>query len=67
MPDVRDGLRDGLRAALARAGVDPAAAPADIAIERPQDRSHGDWSSNAALSLTPDAASGIHCHLRATR
>ena len=47
MPDVRDLLRDALGDALAAAGVDPA--PADIAIERPRDRSHGDWSSNVAL------------------
>ena len=47
MPDVRDGLRDGLRAALGGAGAVPA--PVDIAIERPRDRSHGEWSSNVAL------------------
>ena len=48
MPDVRDGLRDGLRAALDGAGVVPA--PAEIAIERPRDRAHGEWSSNVALA-----------------
>ena len=47
MPDVRDGLRDGLRSALEGAGV--VSAPADIDIERPRDRSHGEWSSNVAL------------------
>ena len=47
MPDVRDGLRDGLRSALEGAGVVPA--PVDIDIERPRDRSHGEWSSNVAL------------------
>ena len=47
MPDVRDGLRDGLRSALDAAGVVPA--PVEIAIERPRDRSHGEWSSNVAL------------------
>ena len=47
MPDVRDGLRDGLRSALDGAGVVPA--PAEIAIERPRERSHGEWSSNVAL------------------
>ena len=47
MPDVRDGLREGLRAALASVGVDPV--PESVAIERPRDRSHGDWSSNVAL------------------
>ena len=47
MPDVRDGLREGLRSALDRAGVVPA--PVTVAIERPRDRAHGDWSSNVAL------------------
>ena len=47
MPDVRDGLRDGLRSALDGAGV--VAAPVEIAIERPRDRAHGEWSSNVAL------------------
>ena len=53
MPDVRDGLRDGLRSALDGAGVDPA--PAHIAIERPRDRSHGEWSSNVALTAAKAA------------
>ncbi len=47
MPDVRDGLRDGLRSALEVASV--AGAPGEIAIERPRDPAHGDWSSNVAL------------------
>ena len=53
MPDVRDGLRDGLRAALDGAGVVPA--PTEIAIERPRDRSHGEWSSNVALAAAKAA------------
>ena len=53
MPDVRDGLRDGLQAALKGAGV--AAAPVEIAIERPRDRSHGEWSSNVALAAAKAA------------
>ena len=53
MPDVRDGLRDGLRAALDGAGIVPA--PAEIAIERPRERSHGDWSSNVALAAAKAA------------
>ena len=53
MPDVRDGLRDGLQAALEGAGVVPA--PVDIAIERPRDRSHGEWSSNVALTAAKAA------------
>ncbi|MYG98061.1 MAG: arginine--tRNA ligase [Acidimicrobiaceae bacterium] len=53
MPDVRDGLRDGLRSALEGAGVD--GAPVEIAIERPRDRSHGEWSSNVALAAAKAA------------
>ena len=53
MPDVRDRLRDGLRAALAAAGVEPV--PDDLTIERPRDRSHGDWSSNVALVAAKSA------------
>ena len=53
MPDVRDGLREGLRAALAAAGVDPV--PETVAIERPRERSHGDWSSNVALAVAKAA------------
>ena len=47
MPDVRDGLRGGLRAALDRLGA--ASPSSSINIERPRMRAHGDWSSNAAL------------------
>lgn len=47
MLDVRDGLRVGLRSALGSEGVE---APDDITIEKPRDRSHGDWSSNVALA-----------------
>ena len=46
--DVRDHLRDALRNALADAGVDPL--PDEIALERPANREHGDWSSNVALA-----------------
>ncbi len=53
MPDVRDGLRDGLQAALEGVGVVPA--PVEIAIERPRDRSHGEWSSNVALAAAKAA------------
>lgn len=70
MPDVRDGLRDGLRSALDGAGVVPA--PVEIAIERPRDRSHGEWSSNVALAAAKAAgrrprelAEQIVAHLRA--
>ena len=51
--DVREHLRNGLRVALAEAGIDPL--PDDIALERPANRDHGDWSSNVALA-TANAA-----------
>ena len=51
--DVRDHLRDALRVALADAGVDPV--PDEIALERPANRDHGDWSSNVALATAKKA------------
>jgi len=44
---IRDSLTDALRAALAASGID---APAEIHLERPGRREHGDWSSNVALA-----------------
>jgi arginyl-tRNA synthetase len=44
---IRDALTDALRAALAASGID---APAEIHLERPARREHGDWSSNVALA-----------------
>jgi arginyl-tRNA synthetase len=43
---IRDALTDALRAALADIGID---APAEIQLERPGRREHGDWSSNLAM------------------
>ncbi len=51
--DVRDHLRIALRDALAAAGIDPV--PDDIALERPANREHGDWSSNVALATAKRA------------
>ena len=53
MPDVREGLRHGLAQALVAAGVD--APEGRIALERPRDRSHGDWASNVALVMARHA------------
>ncbi len=52
MTDVRDGLRDGLRAALDVAGLTE---PPEITIERPRDRLHGEWSSNIAMVMASAA------------
>ncbi len=44
---IRDVLTTALRAALAEVGID---APAEIHLERPARREHGDWSSNVAMA-----------------
>ncbi|MET0727485.1 MAG: arginine--tRNA ligase [Acidimicrobiales bacterium] len=44
---IRDSLTAALRAALADAGIE---APAEIQLERPGRREHGDWSSNVAMA-----------------
>lgn len=46
--DVRHHLRRALHAQLAASGVDPG--PGEIALERPRNRAHGDWSTNVALA-----------------
>jgi arginyl-tRNA synthetase len=51
--DVRDHLRSALVAALDAAGI--AVDPADVALERPGRREHGDWSSNVALATAKRA------------
>ncbi|MGH9274376.1 MAG: arginine--tRNA ligase, partial [Acidimicrobiales bacterium] len=44
---IRDELTAALRAALADVGID---APAEVHLERPGRREHGDWSSNVAMA-----------------
>jgi arginyl-tRNA synthetase len=44
---IRDSLATALRAALTDVGID---APAQIHLERPARREHGDWSSNIAMA-----------------
>ena len=44
---IRDSLATALRAALLDAGIEP---PAEIHLERPARREHGDWSSNVAMA-----------------
>jgi arginyl-tRNA synthetase len=46
---IRDTLSDALRAALASAGIE---APAEVHLERPARREHGDWSSNVAMATS---------------
>jgi arginyl-tRNA synthetase len=49
---VRDDLAASLRAALAGVGIEP---PADVQLERPARKEHGDWSSNVALATAKAA------------
>ena len=49
---IRDALVTALRAALAEVGIDP---PADVHLERPARREHGDWSSNVAMATAKAA------------
>jgi arginyl-tRNA synthetase len=44
---IRDLLTGAIRAALVEVGVEP---PADVHLERPARREHGDWSSNVAMA-----------------
>ncbi len=44
---IRDSLAAALRTALTEAGIEP---PAEIHLERPGRREHGDWSSNVAMA-----------------
>ncbi len=44
---IRELLTDAIRAALVEVGVAP---PAEIHLERPARREHGDWSSNVAMA-----------------
>ena len=49
---IRDSLATALRAALVDVGIDP---PAEIHLERPSRREHGDWSSNVAMATAKAA------------
>ncbi|MEY2404898.1 MAG: arginyl-tRNA synthetase [Acidimicrobiaceae bacterium] len=49
---IRDVLEQSLRDALAAVGVD---APAEVHLERPARREHGDWSSNIAMATAKAA------------
>ncbi len=54
-------LSDAVRAALVEAAasgelrLDPAALPAEVRVERPRSREHGDWATNAALQVAKHA------------
>jgi len=50
---IRDSLVQALGAALEELGVSPR--PAEIHLERPKSRDHGEWSSNVALATAKNA------------
>lgn len=56
-----DQLARAVRAALLAAvddgslALDPAAVPAEVHLERPRQREHGDWSTNVAMQLAKKA------------
>jgi arginyl-tRNA synthetase len=50
---IRDQLAEALRAVLATLEIDPV--PAEVHLERPARREHGDWSSNVALATAKQA------------
>ena len=49
---IRDSITTALRAALTDVGIE---APAEIHLERPGRREHGDWSSNVAMATAKAA------------
>jgi arginyl-tRNA synthetase len=50
---IRDQLADALRVALSTLEIEPL--PAEIHLERPARREHGDWSSNVAMAAAKKA------------
>lgn len=50
---IRDQLASALRTALSTLEIEPL--PAEIHLERPARREHGDWSSNVALAVAKAA------------
>ncbi|WP_137144731.1 arginine--tRNA ligase [Mycolicibacterium sp. CR10] len=49
--DLAELLRATAAAVLAEHGLDPAALPATVAVERPRNPEHGDYATNLALQL----------------
>jgi arginyl-tRNA synthetase len=50
--ELAAALLDVVRSAASRRGLDAdAITPEDVSLERPRNRDHGDWASNAALKL----------------
>ncbi|PBJ33122.1 arginine--tRNA ligase, partial [Mycobacterium avium subsp. hominissuis] len=49
--DLAELLRNTAAAVLAERGLDAAALPATVVVERPRNPEHGDYASNLALQL----------------
>lgn len=49
--DLADLLRDTAATVLAEHGMDPAALPAAVTVERPRNPEHGDYATNLALQV----------------
>ncbi|WP_432511641.1 arginine--tRNA ligase [Kineococcus sp. SYSU DK001] len=51
--ELSAALRDALTTAVAAGelSLDPADVPAEVRVERPKNRDHGDWATNVALQL----------------
>ncbi|WP_432543213.1 arginine--tRNA ligase [Kineococcus sp. SYSU DK002] len=55
--ELSAALRDALTTAVAAGELplDPADVPAEVRVERPKNRDHGDWATNVALQLAKKA------------
>ncbi|PRY11741.1 arginine--tRNA ligase [Kineococcus rhizosphaerae] len=55
--ELSAALRDALTAAVAAGELtlDPADVPAEVRVERPKNRDHGDWATSVALQLAKKA------------
>ncbi|NYD24104.1 arginine--tRNA ligase [Kineococcus aurantiacus] len=55
--ELSAALRDALTAAVAAGelSLDPADVPAEVRVERPKNRDHGDWATSVALQLAKKA------------
>ncbi len=53
--DLAELLRDTAATVLAERGMDPAALPAAVTVERPRNPEHGDYATNLALQVAKKA------------
>ena len=53
--DLAELLRNTAAAVLTRHGLDPAALPAEVTVERPRNPEHGDYATNMALQVAKKA------------